>query len=434
MYSEIKENIAKLSEAIGNIELRAKNESRELTAKETGLVCEMEAEIKHLKMSLPGPVLTMPGNGPLGSRSVVYENNPVEMARAVTDRSYKSMFCRGNARPLDDGGFRSDEEFFNVILSGRYDPRLQVRAAMTETVPSEGGFSVPSQFASQWLDASLPAEIARNRAKVYPMTSETLKVPAWDAKDFSSGEYAGLKMQFLAESAVGDKQTAKMRQITLTAHTGAIYVDASLELVGDGLNFADQLRAAMIKAIAYGLDRHCIGSAGTGAGCPQSIQIAPCLVSIDGESGQASGTIQYANLKKMYARQLNPDKAVFMFNNQAIPDLLELNIAVGTGGAPVPVLNQSGDGRFTILGRPAIATTHLPTIGSANCVMFVDWDFYSMGLRADVVLDMTDSHRWTQRERSFRVIIRFDGQSTLDGPITPENGDTLSPVVGIAAI
>ena len=32
---------------------------------------------------------------------------------------------------------------------------------MTETVPSSGGFAVPTEFAAEWLDASLPNEIVR---------------------------------------------------------------------------------------------------------------------------------------------------------------------------------------------------------------------------------------------------------------------------------
>ena len=364
------------------------------------------------------------------------KNNNDGVVRPVENRSYRAMFHQGQNLTLNSDGFKDDIELFNVIKSGRFDPRLQAlqdRAQISGT-PSQGGFSVPELMAAFWLDSSLPTEIARNRAQIFPMKSESLKIPGWDAKDFSSGSYAGLKMVFLAEGASASKQTALMRQLQLTAHMGAIYVDSSLELIGDGQGFAEQLQKAMIAALGHGIDRFCIGSAGIGSGCPQSIQNAPARIGIPGETGQASSTLVYSNMKNLFARQLNPDKAIFMFNFNCLPSLLELSVSVGTGGDHIPVLNQGGDGTFSILGRPAIPTTHLPGIGNENCIMFVDWDFYAIGMRSELIFDATDSHRWLNRERSYRTLIRFDGMCTLDSEITVENGDSLSPIVGIDSI
>jgi HK97 family phage major capsid protein len=53
---------------------------------------------------------------------------------------------------------------------------------MGETVPSGGGFAVPEEFAAWLLDSSLESEIVRPRATVWPMKSDTIKVPGWDAQ------------------------------------------------------------------------------------------------------------------------------------------------------------------------------------------------------------------------------------------------------------
>jgi len=74
----------------------------------------------------------------------------------------------------------------------------------------------------------------------------------------------------------------------------------------------------------------------------------------------------------------------------------------------------------------------MPPLGDADDCAFVDFNFYALGLRKDVAIDISDAPRWLQRERSFRVLIRFDGQCTLDKAVTPENGDTLSPIVTLA--
>ncbi len=350
------------------------------------------------------------------------------------DRSYRAMFHPGKSDiKLEDGGFRDSAEFFNVIDSGRYDPRLQARAAMVEGIPSSGGFSVPQQYIAEWLDAALKDEIARKYCKVIPMKGESLKISGWKASDYSSGAFAGLTMEFLAEGAVGTKQTALMREITLNANLAAIYIDASVELVSDGANFAENLESAMIKAISHGIDRHLIGSAGTGAGKPMSVLNSACNISVEGEVGQSSGTVTYSNLTALFARQLNPQSARWLANPTTIPQLLELSITGGVSASHVPAMTES-NGEFRILGRPVHFSSVIPSLGSAGCISFVDFDFYALGLRSDAVIETTMSHRWTQREKSFRILLRFDAQSTLDVAITPEFGDSLSPIVSLEAI
>ena len=417
-----REDIEALSAEIFRLEAVAQKENRALTPQEDSLVAEMEGGIR-LKTEMLGSEgpLSQPG-AHLGGGSHRHGNG----------RDYQSLFNLSGG--LSSGGFKDSTEFLNAIDSGRFDPRLKILASMGENVGSDGGYSVPTQFLSSWLDSSLKSEIARKYARLYPCTSSSMLIPGWDANDFSSGEYAGMKMNFHAEGATATAQDAKMRQVQMSPYQGAIYVNASLELVNDGAGFGEQLQTAMVGAIGHGIDRYCLGAAGSGSGCPQSIINAPCGIKIAGETGQSSGSLQYSNLKKVFSRQLNPDKAMFLFNFSAIPDLLELSVSVGTGGDHVPVLNQGGDGGFTILGRPAIPTSHLPALGTAGSVVFIDWSFYAIAMRATASLDVTDSVRWNQRERSFRVLIRFDAQSTLDGEIVQENGPTLSPIVMLDAI
>jgi HK97 family phage major capsid protein len=421
--NETKNLIAELSRKIGDIDMKAYQENRALTGAEAGLRIEMEASINELRKNLPEKPLTLQNS--LGSQVGAGQ------ATAPMGRDYRSMFNKGHRGGLDTGGFQDCAEFLRVMDSGRYDPRLQIRASMGEGVPSSGGFSVPSQFASEWLDASLPTEIVRNLARVYPMTSETLDVPGWDGADMSGGKtHGGLEMVFMAEGAIGTPQTAKMRQITLTARMAGIYVDASIELIQDGKDFATNLQTALRQSLGYGIDRYCL--TGSGAGCPQGVLEAPCKIQVAGETGQTPDTLVYQNIKKMFARQLNPGNAVWLFNNSVIPDLLEVSVAVGIGGTFVPLLNET-NGKFTIFGRPVYFHPSMPAIGDADDCAFVDFNFYALGLRAEIWVDITDAVRWTQRERSFRILMRFDGQSTLNAAVTPEHGTTMSPIVTMAA-
>ena len=342
-------------------------------------------------------------------------------------RDYRSMFNMAPRASLDTGGFKDCAEFLNVLDSGRHDPRLQVLASMGEGLPESGGFSVPEQFSSSWLDASLPNEIVRNLCRVFPMESETKLVPGWDGADMSGGAtHGGLTMAFIAEGATDSPQTPKMRQVKLNARMAAIYVDASIELVQDGVGFATNLQTALKQSLGYGIDKFCIS--GSGAGCPQGVLNAACKIQIEKETGQDSCSLVYGNLKKMFARQLNPQNAVWLFNATSIPELLEQSVVIGTAGAHVPLLNEK-DGQFTIFGRPVYFHATMPILGSTDDAAFVDFNFYGLGLRKEVWIDQTDAARWLQRERSFRILMRFDGMCTLNEAVTPEHGDTLSPIV-----
>lgn len=394
---------------------------------------KIRGEIAELEGKKEGRAMTVEGPGRFDSTGQPIDNSVVTVdsrVTAATGRTFRAMFNLPAGR-LDNGGFKDAAEFIAVMDSGRYDPRLQVRASMGEGVPSSGGFSVPTQFASEWLDASLPNEVVRNLARVFPMESETLQIPGWDAKDMSAGAtHGGLTMQFLGESTTATPQTAKMRAITLNARMAGIYVDSSIELIQDGKNFAENLQKALTQSMGYGIDRYCL--TGSGAGCPQGVLNAAAKIQVAKESGQTNDTIVYANLKKMFARALNPEKSVFLFNPTAISELLEQSVGIGTGGSFVPLLNESS-GQFKIFGRPVYFHPAMPALGEADDCAFVDFSYYALGLRKEVWLDITDAARWLQRERSFRVLLRFDGMCTLDAPVTPENGDTLSPIVTLAA-
>jgi HK97 family phage major capsid protein len=415
-----------LESKLDRLQRKACNEDRELTVSEKSIVSDINAvlaDIKHeQQMRQPGRPLTLL-NGPLGGQGHI-------VTPRTMGRTFREMFGYAPGARLDEGEFKSCAEFLAAIESGRFDPRLRILASMQEGTGSTGGFSVPPAFSADWLDASLPNEIVRNLCKVYPMNENELPVPGWDGADMSSGAtHGGLTMTFLAESATATAQTPKMRRINLVAKMAAIYVDASVELVSDGRNFETNLQTALRSSMGYGIDRYCIS--GSGAGCPQGILNAPCKIQVQKESGQTHDTICYQNLKKMFARQLNPEQAVWLFNSTAIPELLEQSVAVGVAGSFVPLLNES-NGKFTIFGRPVYFHPSMPTLGDEDDSAFVDFNFYALGLRQEVSIDVTDAVRWLQRERSFRILLRFDGMCTLNTAISPLNGDSLSPVVTLA--
>jgi len=357
------------------------------------------------------------------------EKKPGAVRMGQDKKDYRSLFC-SDGRSLDKGNFRNASEFIEVVGSGLFDPRLK-RASMIEGISSQGGFSVPDEFSAQWLDASLPNEIVRPLCQIWPMTSETRKIPGWDGEDMSAGKlFGGMEMEILAEEGEATKQTGKLRMIVLSAKKGAIFCDISSELEADGLGFENQLTMALQKSIGYGIDKYCLN--GTGAGRPQGVFNSSALISVEKESGQDADTIVYQNLTKMYSRQLNKQNAVWLFNDDAVPSLMEITIDVGTGGSQVKLLNEK-DGKFTIFGRPVFSTPHMPTIGDAHDCGFIDFGAYALGMRKEMSIDKSIAPGWTKDLVSYRIIIRFDGMGVLSEAVQPENGATLSPFVSLDA-
>lgn len=330
----------------------------------------------------------------------------------ATDRSWAGMFNGGRALEVNEEEIRA------------------FRASMLAGTPSTGGFSVPEPLAAQWLDDSIESEIIRPRATVWPMESATRKVPGWDASDQSTKLFGGFEMQFPSEEGEADKQTGKLRAIELSAKKGAIFVDISNELREDGQGFEAQLDRAMRLSIGYGMDEVFIN--GT-AGQPLGIRNDPAKITVSKEGGQLKDTICWENITKMYARMYpaGRQRAVWLANDDTIPQLLSLSIAFGTAGSYVQVMKESS-GQFSMLGRPVIFTSHMPTLGDEDDLMFVDLSQYAIGIRRELKLEKSNIPGWTTDLMSYRAILRFDGMGTWNTYLTPKRGGSLSWCVGLA--
>lgn len=332
----------------------------------------------------------------------------------ATNRTYAGMFNNGRALEIDDEAIRA------------------FRASMVSMPPSAGGFSIPESLAAQWLDDSVEKEIIRPRATVWSMESSSRKVPGWDCSDQSSTLFGGFAMEFLAEEGEGNKQTGKLRAIELTAHKGAIFVDVSNELREDGQGFEAQLDRAMRASIGFGMDEAFIS--GTGAGQPLGIRNDPAKISITKESGQVADSICWENVCNMFARMYpaGRQRAIWLANETTIPQLMQLSVMIGTAGSYIQVMKENS-GTFSIMGRPVVFSSHMPTLGDADDIMLVDLSQYAIGIRRGITLERSNIPGWTKDLMSYRVLLRFDGQGTWGSAITPKNGSSLSWVVGLGA-
>jgi HK97 family phage major capsid protein len=354
---------------------------------------------------------------------------------SLDGKRYRDLFGA-----TDRSDFADLNDFLKTVHSGLNDHRFSaVAQGLGENVPTDGGFLVPTEFAAEMLDVALESEIVRPRAMVYPMKSQTKRIAGLDDLDNSGGApFGGFSIQWSNEGDAGTAKKFKTRMIELIAKKAMIFAFGSNELIADGMNFDELIGNAIVKSIGWGLDFAFLQ--GTGANGPLGVLNDPALIVVAKETGQATGTLLYANVCNMFSRchpacRLN---SVWVANSTIIPQLLQMQLVVSNrantenvGGSATPVFAQEG-GEFRLLTRPVIFTEKLPALSTQGDIILADFSQYAIGLRKEVSLERSIYAGWSTDESGYRAIIRVDGQGRWKSPFTPKSGSTLSWVVALA--
>lgn len=411
----VRDKIALLSDKIGGIEEKAGN--RTLTAREAGIVAEIDQEIDNLRMELPA-------------------NSPLSLVGPGG----------GHRTTGSDGPFRNVGEQLQAIRAagipgGQTDPRLFQAAAtgLNETVPSEGGFLLQQDFSTQLLVAAFETGVLASRCQRIQISSNSnsIKLPAVDETSRATGSrWGGVRGYWLAEADEKQASKPKFRSLELALKKNVVLVYATDELLQDATALEGFIRMAAPDEIGFQVDDAIIN--GTGAGQPLGILNSGCLVSVSKETGQTAATVVFENISKMYARMpaRNRKNAVWLVNQGIEPQLFGMSISVGTGGIPVymPAGGVSGQPYGTLFGRPVIPIEQCAALGTVGDIIFADLSSYLLADKAGIESAMSIHVRFVYDESIFRFVYRVDGQPVLASSITPfDGGNALSPFVALAA-
>ena len=428
-YREAESKIKELSAAIIALETQANDENRGYNRDERALRAEMQGAIQELTKSLPEKSLTF--QGPMSGRAGGLTSSPDSRGYALRGphevKDYKSLYGSADACPWAD----KDTSFFSAVFSGRHHPGL-IRAAMTEQIGSDGGFLVPSQLAAKIHDVALENEIVMPRCFVQPMITNECRVPAMTIGDHSSNLYGGFTASYTAEAGTISEADPKVRGMLLNAKKLTGLIRFSSELAQDIPGGENQIINICGKGLSWYRDRAFLK--GSGAGEPLGVLNAGCTIEVGAEEGQTGDTIVYENLVKMLGR-LHPgcfNNSIWIVQVSAIPQLLQLSQAVGTGGSAVPVLSES-NGKWQILTRPVVFTEKTEKLGDKGDIILADLSQYVVGLRSEMRFDTSIHVHFQTDELLARLIERHDGQPLWDSPLTLEDGTTtVSPFVVLA--
>jgi HK97 family phage major capsid protein len=345
------------------------------------------------------------------------------------------------AQSAPNHGFSNARQFFLAVMesSRRQElthPGLRYLTAGSDEQSSVsdpyGGFLVPEAFMPDLLTIGVEMDPTAGTRNI-PMAAPIVKIPARVDTDHSSSVTGGFTVYRRAETDTITASRGEISQVVLDAKPlmGVSY--ATEELISDSaVSFAALIEQAYRDEFLAKRIREKI--AGTGAGEYLGVLNSPAAISVAKETGQTADTIVWENIIKMRSRCWGYNNAVWLYNHDALPQLMQLSMPIGTAG--VAMWNTSGvsDRPDTLCGRPAYATEYCETVGDAGDIILVNWTQYLEGIYQPLQGDESMHVRFVNNERTFRFTMRCDAAPWWKLYLTPQNSTTtLSPIVTLAA-
>jgi HK97 family phage major capsid protein len=328
---------------------------------------------------------------------------------------------------------------YGLTRGADYDPRL-VRAptGAGEIDPSAGGFLVQTDFSTAvFMRAYDMGEILSRVEKLSLSTAaNSIKIPGVDETSRVTGSrWGGVQSFWVGEGINPGATKPKFRLIELDLKKLMSLMYITDELLADASVLTSLAGRAFSEEIMFMTEDGIFE--GTGAGQPLGVMNAPALVTIAKEVGQASKTIVYENILKMWARcwVRSMQNACWFVNQDNLPQLFALSQVIGTAGVPVylPANGISGKPYGTMFGRDVVITEYNNTLGTAGDIVLADFSQYVLADKGGVQAATSMHVAFLTDEMVFRITYRVDGEPIWHAPLTPFKGsNTLSPFIALA--
>lgn len=296
-----------------------------------------------------------------------------------------------------------------------------------------GGFAVPESTLPGLLSIGFEGDPTLGRTTMVPMATPSVKILARTDKDHTTSVSGGFTVTRRPETHDFTSSRAKMERIRLEASSLVGLAFETEELIQDSaISFAALIDSGFRDQFAAHILNEKLR--GNGVGEYEGILNAPCKITVGKETGQAADTINYTNVLNMRSRCWGYGSAVWLANHDTLPELAQMSLVVGTGGAPVYVPGSFGDRPDTLLGRPIFYSEYPSKVGDEGDLILWNPTQYLEGLYQPLQSAESVHVRFVQHERVFKLWLRNAGASWWRSALTPAKSDkTLSPIVTLAA-
>ena len=326
-----------------------------------------------------------------------------------------------------------------LVAVNEYAHAQMAAAGLNETVGSEGGFAVQTDYSDALISRIDTEAVLWPLAFPVPLSANSngVKINQIDETSRATGSrFGGVQVFWEPEATTATAKKPKISplELTLAKVIGISY--RTDEISQDWQASGALLDRAFTAEFAFTLDDAAIR--GTGAGQPRGILNSAALVSVSAESGQAVDTIITENFENMFARMPARSKrrAVWYINGDLWPQVFQLHQVIGTGGSPLFIptgaLGDAPGG--TILGRPVVEIEQASAPGDVGDVSFVDMAEYLKLDKGGIQRNSSIHVEFLTDQEVFRWILRTNGAPGWKSSITPYKGSNArSPFVALAA-
>ena len=323
---------------------------------------------------------------------------------------------------------KKDFKCFGDFLAKAKNKAEEVKA-LAEGAGETGGYLVPEEYREEILRIGVENSVVRNQsARVIPMNTPTLKIPALNQSSNENHLYGGVVAYWTGE---GEEKTAsepKFKKIQLDVKKLIGLVVSSDELTDDAITSMGGLLQQMFgETLAFYEDEAFLQ--GNGVGKPLGVVDAPATVEV---TRAATNDVQTGDLIDMMVRFLRRGGSpVWVMNHEVWEKILKLQdgnnnyiFFPGMSG------NITGGVPMSLYGYPIIITEKLPQLGTSGDIILADFRYYLIGDRQRLTVDESMHHKFAEDETTWRFVQRVDGQPWIDSAVTPRSGgDSLSPFV-----
>ena len=343
--------------------------------------------------------------------------------------------------------------------SGRRDPRLlgvQRRAELafeaerrgaelrgpaaggSEMVPSDGGFLVQPDFSRDLVKRLYLTGEVIGRCFRVPVNSSSYKFPQVNETSRVSGsrlggvqvyaeeEGANILPAGLQSTQASMKPTFGQPTVPVNKITGLLRLTD--ELARDTNAFSTWATYAFSEELKFKLEAYIVN--GTGAGTPLGILKSNALITTAVQLGQATNTIVNQNVIGMLGNLWAPSikNAVWLYNNDTLPSLLQLQNVVGTAGGQSNLFafSAANGEPNRLCGIPAMASELCQPAGTTGDLILADFSRYILAIREFIRGEVSIHVLFSSDESMFKFIMRVGGEPIDAAPVTPVLGTTLT--------
>lgn len=334
-----------------------------------------------------------------------------------------------------DQPWQSNGEFLKAVklaalYPGREDSRLRPLKAtgLSEGVPADGGYLLNPAMNNTIMERMLDTgKILSRCANDVVTNTNSMLYNGIDESTHVGSVFGGVIGYWGSEGGTKSGSKPKFYQLELKLNKIYALMYATDEQLEDTPNLESWIMRNIPEALRWYVESAIVS--GDGIGKPLGITAAPCLVSpvrLD------ANEVNPEDFAAMWARRWTGVDDYVWLINPGVGAAMN-TFAVGNWPVYMPQGNMTGKPYATVYGAPVIESEHVPAFKSANDVILASLGQYQTITKGGVQSASSIHVQFVTDETAFRFVYRIDGAPLWNTAVTPENGSTYSPFVGLAA-